>query len=78
MCQLLLDIAAKFRRKNADIHFLFRASLLGENLVKINSAIYLSVNGMIGLFVIILNLWLSLCFDLRGDWWAETGFNLLV
>ncbi|KAK9203782.1 hypothetical protein WN943_014038 [Citrus x changshan-huyou] len=32
VCQLLLDIAAKFRRKNADIHFLFRASLLGENL----------------------------------------------
>ncbi|KAH9722082.1 Leucine-rich repeat (LRR) family protein [Citrus sinensis] len=47
VCQLLLDIAAKFRRKNSDIHFLFRASLLGENLVKINSAIYLSVNGMI-------------------------------
>ncbi|KAH9778050.1 Leucine-rich repeat (LRR) family protein [Citrus sinensis] len=35
------------RRKNADIHFLFQASLLGENLVKINSAIYLSVKGMI-------------------------------
>ncbi|KAH9778044.1 Leucine-rich repeat (LRR) family protein [Citrus sinensis] len=47
VCQLLLDIFAKFRRKNADIHFLFQASLLGENLVKINSAIYLSVKGMI-------------------------------